>query len=83
MCFLICHEKNIRALCPEIFCTYEVAIRKVLGLVPQLGWGKNYCPHSLLVFHASLAYGSVSPGREFWPKCVRFLKKVEPLCDQI
>ena len=27
--------------------------------------------------------GSVSPGREFWLKCVRFLKKkkVEPLCD--
>ena len=26
-------------------------------------------------------YGSVSPGREFWPKCVTFLKKVEPSCD--
>ena len=27
-------------------------------------------------------YGSDSPGREFWPKCVTFLKKVEPSCDQ-
>ena len=24
-------------------------------------------------------YGSDSPGREFWPKCGPFLKKVEPL----
>ena len=28
------------------------------------------------------AYGSDSPGREFWPKCGPFLKKVEPSCDQ-
>ena len=27
-------------------------------------------------------YGSDSPGREFWPKCGTFLKKVEPSCDQ-
>ena len=27
-------------------------------------------------------YGSDSPGREFWPKCGPFLKKVEPSCDQ-
>ena len=26
--------------------------------------------------------GSDSPGREFWPKCGPFLKKVEPSCDQ-
>ena len=28
------------------------------------------------------SYGSDSPGREFWPKCGPFLKKVEPSCDQ-
>ena len=27
-------------------------------------------------------YGSDSPGREFWPKCGPFLKKVEPSCDE-
>ena len=27
-------------------------------------------------------YGSYSTGREFWPKCGPFLKKVEPSCDQ-
>ena len=27
-------------------------------------------------------YGSDSPGREFWPKCGPFLKKLEPSCDQ-
>ena len=28
------------------------------------------------------SYGSDSPGREFWPKCGPFLRKVEPSCDQ-
>ena len=36
----------------------------------------------LPVFSSSSSYGSDSPGREFWPNCGPFLKKVEPSCDQ-
>ena len=40
-------------------------------------------PQNQVVFgnYISYIYGSDSPGREFWPKCGTFLKKVEPSCD--
>ena len=46
----------------------------VLGCTSNLGYHKE---HSIC-----LTYGSDSPGRNFWPKCGPFLKKVEPSCDQ-
>ena len=33
------------------------------------------------VHNSATADGSVSPGLEFWPKFVTFLKKLESLCD--